>query len=96
MREDPYKTIVWVLGLVAGGFALYWAYQNGMLGYFGACPTGWTAESGSCVNTTSLQLPPSGGSPPTTPLAAGMSWGWDGNEWTQVPTSSSWNPTITL
>jgi len=95
VRNDPYKTIVWLIGLAVGGFGLYWAYQNGMLGYFGQCPVGWTASSGSCVNAESLQTAPAG-SAPTTPLAPGMTWGWSGEAWMQVPIQASWNPTVTL
>jgi len=96
MRNDPYKDIVWLLGLAAAGFGVYWAYQNGMLGYFGQCPAGFTASGGTCVNSTGLQTAPAG-SPPSTALEPGMQWGWSGTDWIQVPVSvSPWNPTITL
>lgn len=95
MRGDPYKDIVWSLGLAAAGFGIYWLYQNGMLGYFGQCPAGFTASGGTCINSMSLVSAP-GGPPPTTPLEPGMAWGWNGSAYIQVPTATSWNPTVTL
>ena len=71
--DDAYKDIVWLLGLAGAAFGLYWAYQNGMLGYFAQCPAGFTASGGTCVNSTGLQTAPSG-SPPSTPLEPGMEW----------------------
>lgn len=90
------ENILWMLGLVAAGFGVTWLYQNGQLGAFGQCPNGFTASGGTCVNSTGLVVAP-GGPPPTTPLAAGTEWGWNGSAYIQVPVAvSPWNPTITL
>lgn len=93
MHEDAYRDIVWLAIFAAAGFAAYWAYQNGMFGFAGQCPSGFTASGGMCVNSESLESP-AAGSPPTTPLAAGMEWGWNGEAWMQVPINAAWNPTV--
>jgi hypothetical protein len=95
MKNDPYKDIVWLALLGAVGFGIYWAFQNGIGGTFGMCPAGFTASGGTCVDSESLATP-AGGSPPTTPLAAGMQWGWSGTDWMQVPINANWNPSVTV
>lgn len=95
MENNAYKDIVWLALLGVAGFAAYWAYQNGNFGFAGMCPSGFTAESGTCVNSQSLNEPTQP-AVPTTPLAAGMEWGWNGEAWMQVPVSASWNPTVSF
>jgi hypothetical protein len=77
--------IWWLIGL--GG--AFWAYQNGLGAWVGACPPGYTAGSDMfpvCRNTLLNNAWPAGQTPTGPALPAGQEYAWNNSTWVAVNT----------